>query len=211
MSDSKGSWRKETGEGHPHPRSPPRDSSKRKWLPTHPVLMADPGCEREDPAVLTLPHVEDKEGREASGVGATLPCSPPCQGDRHSGKESKVEYPKESRGSSVVLVSSIEGYAQKLINFTIAQCLAQDGVHVVVSIRKQQVNWAVAALQREGLGMTVCEEKLAALSLRIQQIETTLNILDAKLSSIPGLDDVTLKASPVNVTRITNGTRSEAT
>lgn len=59
--------------------------------------MADPGCEREDPAVLTLPHVEDKEGREASGVGATLPCSPPCQGDRHSGKESKVEYPKESR------------------------------------------------------------------------------------------------------------------
>ncbi|XP_065599207.1 WASH complex subunit 3 isoform X3 [Cyrtonyx montezumae] len=27
---------------------------------------------------------------------------------------------------------------------------------------------------------TVCEEKLSALSLRIQQIETTLNILDAK-------------------------------
>ncbi|KAJ1078759.1 hypothetical protein K5549_010210 [Capra hircus] len=41
------------------------------------------------------------------------------------------------------------------INFTIAQCLAQDGAHVVVSIRKQQkVNWEVAALQREGLGMT---------------------------------------------------------
>uniref|UniRef100_A0A8C6CJV9 Uncharacterized protein n=1 Tax=Moschus moschiferus TaxID=68415 RepID=A0A8C6CJV9_MOSMO len=34
-----------------------------------------------DPAVLTLPHVEDEEGREAGGVGATLPCSPPCQGD----------------------------------------------------------------------------------------------------------------------------------
>ncbi|NXR23338.1 WASC3 protein, partial [Cinclus mexicanus] len=28
---------------------------------------------------------------------------------------------------------------------------------------------------------TVCEEKLSALSLRIQQIETTLNILDAKV------------------------------
>ncbi|XP_041072273.1 WASH complex subunit 3 isoform X3 [Carcharodon carcharias] len=37
---------------------------------------------------------------------------------------------------------------------------------------------------------TVCEEKLANLSLRIQQIETTLNILEAKLSSIPGLEDV---------------------
>uniref|UniRef100_A0A8C6CJR6 WASH complex subunit 3 n=1 Tax=Moschus moschiferus TaxID=68415 RepID=A0A8C6CJR6_MOSMO len=54
-------------------------------------------------------------------------------------------------------------------------------------------------------------EKLAGLSLRIQQIETTLNISDAKLSSIPGLDDVTFEASPVNVTRITNGTHSEAT
>lgn len=48
---------------------------------------------------------------------------------------------------------------------------------------------------------TVCEEKLADLSLRIQQIETTLNILDAKLSSIPGLDDVTFEVSPLNVTR----------
>nr|XP_014690545.1 WASH complex subunit 3 isoform X1 [Equus asinus] len=48
---------------------------------------------------------------------------------------------------------------------------------------------------------TVCEEKLADLSLRIQQIETTLNILDAKLSSIPGLDDVTFEVSPINVTR----------
>uniref|UniRef100_UPI00398F0D9A WASH complex subunit 3 isoform X2 n=1 Tax=Pristiophorus japonicus TaxID=55135 RepID=UPI00398F0D9A len=40
---------------------------------------------------------------------------------------------------------------------------------------------------------TVCEEKLANLSLRIQQIETTLNILEAKLSSIPGLEDVKLE------------------
>lgn len=39
---------------------------------------------------------------------------------------------------------------------------------------------------------TVCEEKLATISLRIQQIETTLSILEAKLSSIPGLEDVTV-------------------
>ncbi|XP_070267018.1 WASH complex subunit 3 isoform X3 [Myotis yumanensis] len=56
---------------------------------------------------------------------------------------------------------------------------------------------------------TVCEEKLADLSLRIQQIETTLNILDAKLSSIPGLDDVTVEVSPVSVTGVTNETTSE--
>ncbi|XP_057597455.1 WASH complex subunit 3 isoform X2 [Hippopotamus amphibius kiboko] len=55
---------------------------------------------------------------------------------------------------------------------------------------------------------TVCEEKLADLSLRIQQIETTLNILDAKLSSIPGLDDVTFEVSPISVT---NETHSETT
>nr|XP_025868856.1 WASH complex subunit 3 isoform X2 [Vulpes vulpes] len=58
---------------------------------------------------------------------------------------------------------------------------------------------------------TVCEEKLADLSLRIQQIETTLNILDAKLSSIPGLDDVTFEVSPVSVTGITNESHSETT
>ncbi|XP_019587763.1 WASH complex subunit 3 isoform X2 [Rhinolophus sinicus] len=58
---------------------------------------------------------------------------------------------------------------------------------------------------------TVCEEKLADLSLRIQQIETTLNILDAKLSSIPGLDDVTFEVSPVSVTSVTNESHSETT
>ncbi|XP_021060843.1 WASH complex subunit 3 isoform X2 [Mus pahari] len=57
----------------------------------------------------------------------------------------------------------------------------------------------------------VCEEKLADLSLRIQQIETTLNILDAKLSSIPGLEDVTVEVSPLNVTAVTNGSHSETT
>ncbi|XP_064216484.1 WASH complex subunit 3-like [Aotus nancymaae] len=58
---------------------------------------------------------------------------------------------------------------------------------------------------------TVCEEKLADLSLRIQQIETTFNILDAKLSSIPGLDDVTVEVSPLSVTSVTNGAHPEAT
>ncbi|CAH7323034.1 WASH complex subunit 3 isoform X2 [Phodopus roborovskii] len=58
---------------------------------------------------------------------------------------------------------------------------------------------------------TVCEEKLADLSLRIQQIETTLNILDAKLSSIPGLDDVTVEVSPLSVTTVPNGSHSGST
>ncbi|XP_055465845.1 WASH complex subunit 3-like [Psammomys obesus] len=58
---------------------------------------------------------------------------------------------------------------------------------------------------------TVCEEKLADLSLRSQQIETTLNILDAKLSSIPGLEDVTVEVSPLSVTTVTNGSHSEPT
>ncbi|XP_051817037.1 WASH complex subunit 3 isoform X1 [Antechinus flavipes] len=52
---------------------------------------------------------------------------------------------------------------------------------------------------------TVCEEKLSALSLRIQQIETTLNILDAKLSSIPGLEDVKFEIPTANVNGVTNG------
>ncbi|XP_029455561.1 WASH complex subunit 3 isoform X2 [Rhinatrema bivittatum] len=51
----------------------------------------------------------------------------------------------------------------------------------------------------------VCEEKLSALSLRIQQIETTLNILEAKLSSIPGLEDVRLEVSSSKQNGIANG------
>ncbi|CAN0426094.1 WASH complex subunit 3 [Lampetra fluviatilis] len=43
----------------------------------------------------------------------------------------------------------------------------------------------------------VCEEKLTNLALRIQQIETTLNILEAKLASIPGLEDVKVETSNV--------------
>ncbi|TKS90774.1 WASH complex subunit 3 [Collichthys lucidus] len=57
---------------------------------------------------------------------------------------------------------------------------------------------------------TVCEEKLSNISLRIQQIETTLCILEAKLSSIPGLEDVTVdglsqqKPAQANGSTITN-------
>eukprot|EP00795_Rhopilema_esculentum_P005434 gene5434-609_t len=38
----------------------------------------------------------------------------------------------------------------------------------------------------------VCEEKLADLSLRIQGLEITISLLETKLSSIPGLEDVTV-------------------
>uniref|UniRef100_A0A3Q0QYK1 WASH complex subunit 3 n=1 Tax=Amphilophus citrinellus TaxID=61819 RepID=A0A3Q0QYK1_AMPCI len=52
---------------------------------------------------------------------------------------------------------------------------------------------------------TVCEEKLANISLRIQQIETTLCILEAKLSSIPGLEDVTIEGLGQQQTAQANG------
>ncbi|TKC35798.1 hypothetical protein EI555_005277, partial [Monodon monoceros] len=74
-----------------------------------------------------------------------------------------------------------------------------------ILLAEQGVTW------RREAGPKVCEEKLAELSLRMQQVETTLNILDAKLSSIPELDDVIFEASPIRVTRITNETRSETT
>ncbi|XP_013914340.1 PREDICTED: WASH complex subunit CCDC53 isoform X2 [Thamnophis sirtalis] len=47
------------------------------------------------------------------------------------------------------------------------------------------------------------QEKLSALSLRIQQIETLLNILDAKLSSVPGLED------EISNTSVMNGSASQ--
>uniref|UniRef100_A0A2K5KEX6 WASH complex subunit 3 n=1 Tax=Colobus angolensis palliatus TaxID=336983 RepID=A0A2K5KEX6_COLAP len=55
----------------------------------------------------------------------------------------------------------------------------------------------------------VCEEKLADLSLCIQQIETTLNILDTKLSSISDLDDVTVEVSPLSVTAPSEATSEQ--
>nr|XP_046234449.1 WASH complex subunit 3 [Scatophagus argus] len=51
----------------------------------------------------------------------------------------------------------------------------------------------------------VCEEKLSNISLRIQQIETTLCILEAKLSSIPGLEDVTIDGLSQRQTAQANG------
>ncbi|KAM4523794.1 WASH complex subunit 3 [Fundulus diaphanus] len=51
----------------------------------------------------------------------------------------------------------------------------------------------------------VCEEKLSNISLRIQQIETTLCILEAKLSSIPGLEDVTVDGLNQQQSVQTNG------
>ncbi|XP_004844906.1 WASH complex subunit 3 isoform X3 [Heterocephalus glaber] len=63
-------------------------------------------------------------------------------------------------------------------------------------------------LMGSGIDLT---KKLANLSLRIQQIETTLNILDAKLSSIPGLDEVTFEASSLSVTSVPDRPHSEAT
>lgn len=59
----------------------------------------------------------------------------------------------------------------------------------IVAYLNQFVVHTVRFLNRFSI---VCEEKLANISLRIQQIETTLCILEAKLSSIPGLEDVTV-------------------
>lgn len=59
----------------------------------------------------------------------------------------------------------------------------------IVAYLNQFVVHTVRFLNRFSI---VCEEKLANVSLRIQQIETTLSILEAKLSSIPGLEDVTV-------------------
>ncbi|XP_033470804.1 WASH complex subunit 3 [Epinephelus lanceolatus] len=60
---------------------------------------------------------------------------------------------------------------------------------------------------------TVCEEKLSNISLRIQQIETTLCILEAKLSSIPGLEDVTIEGlsqrQPAQANGPTNTSQSQ--
>lgn len=41
----------------------------------------------------------------------------------------------------------------------------------------------------------VCEQKLSNLSVRIQRLETTMNILEAKISSVPGLEGVTAATS----------------
>ncbi|XP_063969944.1 WASH complex subunit 3-like [Lytechinus pictus] len=42
----------------------------------------------------------------------------------------------------------------------------------------------------------VCETKLSEITTRIQRLETTVNILEAKLASIPGLENVTVEPTP---------------
>ncbi|XP_028409146.1 WASH complex subunit 3-like [Dendronephthya gigantea] len=42
----------------------------------------------------------------------------------------------------------------------------------------------------------VCEEKLSDLSNRLQRVDVTMSILEAKLASIPGLENVTVSESP---------------
>lgn len=73
----------------------------------------------------------------------------------------------------------------------------------VVAYLNQFVAHTVRFLNRFS---TVCEEKLSNISLRIQQIETTLCILEAKLSSIPGLEDVTIDGLSQRQPALANGT-----
>ncbi|GIY76523.1 WASH complex subunit 3 [Caerostris darwini] len=47
---------------------------------------------------------------------------------------------------------------------------------------------------------SVCDEKLENLLIRIQRLEASMCILEAKLASIPGLDDVTTSTEPVGNT-----------
>ncbi|KAL5010148.1 hypothetical protein ScPMuIL_012453 [Solemya velum] len=57
----------------------------------------------------------------------------------------------------------------------------------------------------------VCEEKLEKLSNRIQQLEITLSILEAKLSSIPGLENVTVATTASTDTESTSVTSTSTT
>ncbi|KAK6170791.1 hypothetical protein SNE40_019096 [Patella caerulea] len=51
----------------------------------------------------------------------------------------------------------------------------------------------------------VCEEKLENLSTKIQHLEISLSILEAKLSSIPGLENVTVESSSSSTPVATSG------
>lgn len=59
----------------------------------------------------------------------------------------------------------------------------------------------------------VCEEKLEALNTRIQQLEISLSLLEAKLSSIPGLENVTIATSSAATgsSSVSAGTESSIT
>lgn len=56
----------------------------------------------------------------------------------------------------------------------------------------------------------VCEEKLENLSYRIQRLEIMMNILEAKLSSIPGLENVTVPTSDSSVASQSPAATSES-
>ena len=47
---------------------------------------------------------------------------------------------------------------------------------------------------------SVCEEKLTAINTKIQRLENVLNILETKINSIPGLENVNVTSSTVVVT-----------
>lgn len=55
-------------------------------------------------------------------------------------------------------------------------------------------NWTMNTVSFLNQFSSVCESKLAAVDSRLQRTEDALSILEAKLSSIPGLEDV--KATP---------------
>lgn len=56
----------------------------------------------------------------------------------------------------------------------------------------------------------VCEDKLENLHTRIQQLEISLSLLEAKLSSVPGLENVTAPASATSATAPATGTDTAA-
>ncbi|XP_060083173.1 WASH complex subunit 3-like [Ylistrum balloti] len=56
----------------------------------------------------------------------------------------------------------------------------------------------------------VCEEKLDHMSSRLQQLEITMNILEAKLTSIPGLENVTAPSSEATRTTDTPQTTPQS-
>ncbi|XP_067675620.1 WASH complex subunit 3-like [Haliotis asinina] len=57
----------------------------------------------------------------------------------------------------------------------------------------------------------VCEQKLEHLSNRIQHLEISMSLLEAKLSSVPGLENVTVAASSSTTTTVTDSSATPST
>ncbi|XP_071113256.1 WASH complex subunit 3-like [Haliotis cracherodii] len=57
----------------------------------------------------------------------------------------------------------------------------------------------------------VCEQKLEQLSNRIQHLEISMSLLEAKLSSVPGLENVTVAASSSTTTTVTDSSATPTT